>query len=749
VALLVMALSLTMAGGCADLNGPRGGPSLIDELRSADLGEKRPRAVKQGGDSDKDGSRKFETYPGDDQFRDQTAAGAGKRKAGQSAVQRAGDGYQLSFENASIAEVAKVILGDTLKAPYYYDPRVQGQVTLATGRSVNRDELLSVLETALKMNNAVLINGDGQYRVAPAAEALAGDVGSVVGEQTPGFGVSVLPLRHVSADAMMKLIENFVAKAGSLRAESTGNMLLIRGTARERQSLMEVAATFDVDWLKSQSAGIFPLTHSTPDELIADLTQAMNAEEGDLLGKVVRFQPLHRLNAVLVLARQSSQLKQAAEWIRRLDRDNEAGQDLHVYRVENGRAADLASLLNETLGTGTGGGTRRSREVAPGREVTRLSSRASRPPTGLPLSAGGQRSAQLQPALAPGRRQQQAEEPPPLPPAPAGSGQGPGGGAAPAIRITADEVNNLLLISASPAEYRRIAKVLREIDRPPLQVMINATIVEVTLNEELRYGVQVFLKGRRVSGGIVTPASDAKAFSPIVPNNPGLNFIIGSLTDPKVVLDALAGVTEVKVVSSPSVVVVDNQPAILKVGDEIPVSTQQASILDGNGNVGVPFVNSVQFRDTGVILKVIPRVNSSGLVTMDVEQEVSQVAAQVDTGNLTPTISQRQVASTISVYSGQMVALGGLISEQRNNDRASVPIINQVPLFGDLLGSTGKEVRRTELIVFIRPQVIRDSRDARDATEELRSRVKSLAPPPPNPRDVRRTPAKTTKTGRR
>jgi general secretion pathway protein D len=188
-------------------------------------------------------------------------------------------------------------------------------------------------------------------------------------------------------------------------------------------------------------------------------------------------------------------------------------------------------------------------------------------------------------------------------------------------------------------------------------------------------------------------------------------------------------VTEVKVVSSPSVVVVDNQPAILKVGDEVPISTQQTSILDPV-NSNFPVINSIQFRDTGVILKVIPRVNSSGLVTMDIEQEISQVAGS-NTPTLTPTISQRQVASTISVYSGQMVALGGLISEQRNRDKSSVPIVNKIPVLGDLLGSNGHELHRTELIVFIRPQVIRDSHDARHVAEELRSRLKSLAPAPP------------------
>lgn len=714
------------ASGCSQPN-----PGLIDELRTADLSEKQPRPIKRNADTKQSG-RQFESYPGDDQFREHlttanATAGAGtqapttQKLGARAGAQRVGDGYQLNFENASLAEVTKVILGDTLKLSYHYDPRVQGQVTLSTGRAVSRDELLSVLESALKINNAVLVSSEEGYRVALAAEAMSGDVGTVShnGNVEPGFGVSVLPLRHVSAEAMMRLIENFISKGGTLKAETTGNLLLIRGTARERQSFMGIAASFDVDWLKGQSAGIFPLTHSTPDELIGDLTQAMSTEQGDLRSKMIRFQPLHRLNAVLVLARQSSQLQQAAEWIRRLDRTNEAGQNLHVYRVENGRAQDLAALLNETLGTGVSGSTRKTArsEVAPGREILSLATKATQSSSGLPLSA----STQLQPVATQMSARKQGESPPAVSVAPP-SGQQRGQGSPPDIRITADEVNNLLLISASPSDYRRIANVLRQIDRPPLQVMINATIIEVTLNDSLRYGVQVFLKGKKFSGGSVNATE-----IPLAPNLPGLNFIVGSLADPKVVLDALADVTEVKVVSSPSVVVVDNQPALLKVGDEVPISTQQATTLE-NPNA---LVTSVRFRDTGVILRVVPRVNSTGLVTMDIEQEISAVVNQTATPTLTPTISQRQISSTISVYSGQMVALGGLISEQRNNDKSGVPILNQIPILGDLIGATSKGLKRTELIVFIRPQVIRDPRDARDVAEELRSRLKSMAPPPP------------------
>ena len=279
----------------------------------------------------------------------------------------------------------------------------------------------------------------------------------------------------------------------------------------------------------------------------------------------------------------------------------------------------------------------------------------------------------------------------------------------------------------SPSDYQRIMGVLRRIDRAPLQVMINATIAEVTLNDTLRYGVQEFLKGKKFSGGHVNAQE-----IPLAPAYPGLNFIIGSFTDPRIVLDALASVTEVKVVSSPSVVVVDNQPALLKVGDEVPVSTQQTASIE---LPNAPIVSSICFRDTGVILKVIPRVNSSGLVTMDVEQEISAVVPQPGGPTLTPTISQRRIASTISVYSGQMVALGGLISEQHNLDKSGLPIINRVPILGELIGSNERGAKRTELIVFIRPQVIRDPRDARDVAEELRSRLQSMATPPPPPHD--------------
>jgi general secretion pathway protein D len=707
-------------------------PAALDDVRSADLSEKQARPVKQVADADGKARapRQFETYPGNDKFGAQLASSATVSPESLVPVsftrgQRTGEGYQLNFENASLVEVTKVILGDTLKVPYYYDPRVQGQITLSTGRAVTREELLAVLESALKMNNGVLISSEGGYRIAPAGEAAAGGDGALSLSRedatTPGYGVSVLALQNVSADAMTRLLENFVAKGGSLRAEMAGNLLMVRGPSRERQSLMDVAMSFDVDWLKGQSAGIYPLIHTTPEEMITELTQLMQADHSDLTAKMVRFQPVQRLNAVLVLARQSNHLNMAATWIQRLDRSNPAGQSLYVYRVENGKAQDLAILLNDTLGTGTSARRAQQRsEVAPGRDISSLSAKATQPT--VPLAGAtpvanqptGMQPAAVQQPILPLRRPE------------TGSGTAgvqpttPSGG--PEVRIVADDINNLLLIKAGPSDYDRIVRVLRQVDRPPLQVMINATIAEVTLNDSLQYGVQVFLKGKNLSGGL--SLGDALV---IQPKLPGLNMLLGSnIADPKVVLDALATVTEVKVVSSPSVVVVDNQPALLKVGDEVPISTQQATVLE---NPAAPIVSSIQFRSTGVILKVIPRVNSNGLVTMDIEQEISAVVSQnTQSQTLTPTISQRRIASTISVYSGQMVALGGLISEQRNVDKSGLPFLMHVPVLSDIVGNTQKGMKRTELIVFIKPQVIRNSRDARAVAEELRSRLQAMAP---------------------
>jgi len=293
------------------------------------------------------------------------------------------------------------------------------------------------------------------------------------------------------------------------------------------------------------------------------------------------------------------------------------------------------------------------------------------------------------------------------------------------VRITADVANNSILVYANEENYRIIERALNQLDRPKLQVAIDVTIAEVTLNDDLSYGVQFFLTNN--NHGSVSNTTGTTI--PVIPPNlPGFNFIAGGLTNPHVILSALHQYTDVKILSNPSLVVVDNQPATLEVGDQVPISTGSATVLSANNAV----VNTVDYKNTGIILHIQPRVSSNGTVLLDIEQEISAVvnnnvngaASANSTTNLTPTISIRRVKSELSVVNGQTVLLAGLITETQNVVKSGIPILDQIPVLGKAFSSNDGSVQRTELILFIRPQIIQNGADASVVAEELRSKMR-------------------------
>jgi general secretion pathway protein D len=315
-----------------------------------------------------------------------------------------------------------------------------------------------------------------------------------------------------------------------------------------------------------------------------------------------------------------------------------------------------------------------------------------------------------------------------------GSARPAGGpGILPNVRITADVTNNAVLVYADQESQRIVEQTIRQIDRPQRQIAIEATIAEVTLNDQLNYGVQFFLASRKgsisntipgvspSSTGLDLPATavDAAAGALLGRVLPGFNFLVGSESSPRVILDALHGVTNVKVLSNPSLVVLDNQTATLQVGDQVPFSTGTATVLTANNTV----VNTIDYKNTGIILRVLPRANSNGNIVLDIEQEISNVAAGAPT--LTPTISQRRVKSSIAVTSGQTVLLAGLISETENKQRQGIPLLDSLPGVGDAFSHQNTTRARTELILFIRPTVIKDAVDAHVIAEEMRAKMNS------------------------
>jgi len=654
----------------------------------------------------------------------------------------AGSGYDLNFENAPVATVAKVILGDVLNVGYTIDPRVQGTVTLASVRPVPKADALYVLENALRMSGVALVRDRSGYRLLPAAEAGPGGVDRTASAEA-GQGISVVPLRYVSAQTMFKLLDAFGVKASSLRPDSGRNSLIITGSGSDRAAAIDTILSFDADWMRGQSVGIFPVRNSQPEPLIAELEKIMDSGDGGLSNNVVKFQAIGRLNSIMVVSQKPEYLKRAGTWIARLDKSDTEAANMKSYPLRYGNSKHVVALLNEVLvGSATGGGASldsASSQIAPGGGIS-VSSSGGNPIaslSGLPTAGAGAATpvtggagvvAGARGAPVPGQD---------LPTGGSSSTRSAGSSSSylPNVRITADVTNNAILVYANNESQRIVERTIRQIDRPQRQIAIEATIAEVTLNDQLNYGVQYFLASKKGSISSTIPGVATNSTSAIEPASnavnaaagallgrvlPGFNFLIGAENSPRVVLDALHGVTNVKVLSNPSLVVLDNQTATLQVGDQVPFSTGTATVLTANNTV----VSTIDYKNTGIILRVLPRANSNGNIVLDIEQEISSVAAG-SAGSLTPTISQRRVKSSIAVTSGQTVLLAGLISETENKARQGIPILDSIPGVGDAFAHQTNTRSRTELILFIRPSLIKDAVDANVIAEEMRSKMNS------------------------
>ncbi|RZN30297.1 type II secretion system protein GspD [Bradyrhizobium sp. Leo121] len=677
-----------------------------------------------------------------------------------------GNGFDLNFENTPVATVAKVVLGDILRVGYTIDPRVQGTVSLVSVRPVPKSDIVFVLENALRLSGVVLLRDTTGYRLTPLGDAVGGGrVDTASGNPEPGFGVSVVPLQYVSAQTLLKLMDSFATKAGAVRADTTRNLILIQGTGAERRTAVDTVLSFDVDWMRGQSVGIFPISSGSPAPIIAEMEKIVDSGENGLSRNIIKFLPIARLNAVLVVTKKPDMLRTAATWIKRLDRNDTARTTVHVYRVKFGDARQIARVLTDMFLGGSSSSLTESADsqIAPGSGIAATSSAGDRLSlngnVGSNTNGGFASRGNLSMNGAAGLGGNGGLGAQPASPnqnggsAPLDSGRGSGNGQPMMqdVRITPDTVNNTLLIYADQANYRIIESTLVQIDQPQLQVAIDATIAEVTLNNTLSYGVQAYLTSRNVglkpnTGSILNtqataapttitdPTTGAATVAGSVTNAfinrafPGFNFLIGSETQPSLILDALHAVTSVKVLSNPSLVVINNQVATLQVGDVVPVSTGSATVLTTNNTV----VNTIDYRNTGIILRVSPRISVNGNVRLDVEQEISNVPA-ASANSLTPTVSERRVKSQISVANGQTVLLAGLISEQQNGTRSAIPVLDQLPGLGDAFGHQNNSTQRTELIIFIRPQIIRDGSDAHVVAEELRSKLRgSIATTPTN-----------------
>jgi general secretion pathway protein D len=644
----------------------------------------------------------------------------GQRSASEpkSAAEGTAQGVTLNLVNVPTTQAAKTILGDVLGVRYTLDPAVRGEVTIQTPHPVTKAAAVDLFQTALRGNNAALVGVRGQYRIVPADQAVTGAPIYVEGtgatKEGAGSGLHIVQLKYVAAAEINRVLEPMAPRGGIVRADEARNTITLAGSPQEIAGMQEAIGIFDVDTMKGMSFALIPVASSQPTAIADELRTVFAANRDGPMSGMVRFLPNNRLKAVLVITPQREYLTRAEDWVRKLDAQARGTErQFYTYAVQNRRAQDLLSALQALFAAESEGKT--ARNVTPSEMEATVESRSTEAREYLASSAGSRKA----PARTP-RPPSTGKEAMTVATVSLDEKSG-----APRVKIAADLAKNSLLIEATPADYQRLIRVVGELDVMPNQVVIEATIAEVTLNDDLKMGVRWFFAKRKKQDFTFTDAANGALGSVF----PGFSYAMTS-ANLSVTLNALNNITDVKVVSSPSLTVMDNSTAVLQIGDQVPITTASAI---GIGAGDAPIVNSVSYRDTGVILAITPRINASGRVLLEIEQEVSTVASTTSSNIDSPTIKQRKIKTNVFVKDGQALALGGMIQTSNAVARDQVPILGELPLIGSVFRNNGDEAAKTELIVIITPHVIRNFDEAEAITKEFRRELALEAQLPRGP----------------
>lgn len=659
------------------------------------------------------------------------------------AAQTSGD-IVFNFTDQPIEAVINSVMGDLLHENYSIAQGVKGNVSFSTSQPVNKQQALSILETLLSWTDNAMIRQGDRYVILPSNQAVAGKLVPQMPVSKPSSGLSarLFPLRYISATEMQKLLKPFARDNAFLLVDPARNVLSLAGTPDELANYQDTIDTFDVDWLKGMSIGVYGLQRATVGELMPELQKMFGPDSGMPLAGMVRFLPIERTNSVVAISSQPQYLSEVGDWIHTIDEGGGNEPQMYVYDVRNMKATDLAKYLRQIYGNGQIKDDSAAK-VAPGLRTRSLSSLNGNGGMGGTASTGmggigqgqGMGNGNLQSQVQDGEEDSGEEgldettDEGGLEGGTAGAESGTAKSLDESTRITAQKSSNQLLIRTRPAQWAEIEAAIKRLDNAPMQVQIETRILEVSLSGELDLGVQWYLGRLAGNSGSTTVANTAGSQGALGGGGAGLgaadslfySFVSSNL---QFALHALETSGRTQVLSAPSLVVMNNQQAQIQVGDNIPIS--QTTV---NTNTSDTTLSSVEYIQTGVILDVVPRINPGGLVYMDIQQQVSDAdnnGSADSNGN--PRISTRSVSTQVAVQSGQTVLLGGLIKQDNSDTVSAVPYLGRVPGLRWLFGNTSKSKNRTELIVLITPRVVTSNSQARQVTDDYRQQLQLIKP---------------------
>ena len=604
----------------------------------------------------------------------------------------AGAGISFRLENADLLQFVSLVAGQ-LKMNYVVDPAVKGTVTITSAGELRPEDLFPVLQVVLKINGATAIQVGNLYRIVPLSQAPKTPIqvfSDTTGKALPKddrMMMQIIPLRFVFAGDMAKMLTPFLSDGGTVAVHETGNVLILVDTSLNVKRLMEIIEQFDSATFAQQRIQLLPVHNNVASGLVPELESIFSAYALSEKKTPLRFVPIDRINSILVVTPDPAAFAEVERWVDKLDQPAPpSGIQTFIYRVQNSEADYLARLLTNLQ--------RRPESASAPTGAT--------PIGGVGTAAGGPSGATREAALASSEIE---------------SGETIREG----VRITTDPVNNALLIQSTPQQYAEIVKTLKELDVIPREVMIEARVYEVTLTGALSFGLSYFLQQR----------SDAErrplaSFSADHALQASVGTLVGNARELLAFLNASENRSRVRVLSAPTVLAMDNSDAKIQVGSEIPILTSQGIIPGVQATAGSVFANTIQNRDTGIILTVTPRITSTGMVSLRISQEISSAQPPAAGGIQSPSFQKRSIATRAVVADGQTMALGGLIQESVTATRNRIPLLGDIPGLGLLFGSTSYTRGKTELIVLLTPHIIKNAEEARDVTRELREGLLDL-----------------------
>lgn len=587
----------------------------------------------------------------------------------------------INVEKMPLSDFVIYALGETLKVPFVMDEKIMNNkqpITLSMPQARPADQALEIVIGIFEKYGLYMEEKAGALYVLSKPPEPKQPLDIRVGRDTPDSPADILqvvPLRHIRPQEIEPLIKEMYKTGVQIRPYNREgireNILLLYGQAFQVKQIIEFVETFDVPYLQDKRLFLLRLTYWHTEEFINQVSKILEGL-GFTIARSPRdpgplFIPIKHLNSILVVSPDENTSKYILEWKDKLDTAESAGAEekAYTYVPQYSKASDLVESIRKLYG------------IMPAAQAPEAGKAA---PAKVPAQA----------AVLPG------------------------------LKIAADDPKNLVIIVASPAAYKNLLGLLKGLDTPPRQVLIEATIAELKLDDELKYGLEWYIKNTVGEGTHTISTIDRLGVSEIAG---GLSYSFLSDTQKfQAALNAFAKEDRSNILSTPRLIVLDNREATIQIGDDIPVVTGEVSASDVT-QAQPSVLRNIQYRSTGVILRVKPTINTEGLLTLDISQEVSNELPTAGVSG-SPKISTRRINTAVVVGHGQTVALGGLMSETKTVVVQKVPLLGDIPLIGHLFKSTSNTTEKKELIILVTPTILTTTDQASKITGELRKELK-------------------------